>query len=149
MVRLSDCNFLPFVQLSPLSVRDLGLLRLVDCVRDVAQRDGWQHGGRTRGAEGRSVVVEENRPLGDIVRRDYEPCSWRVRSRLLFEDRNSGLCCLGCSTLTYVSWGALGNVREYVNTYVVHNTRMRCTLFVDGWCPTPDADGAAQVDGVV
>jgi len=27
------------------------------------------------------MVVEENRPLGDMVRRDYEPCSWRVRSR--------------------------------------------------------------------
>ena len=38
------------------------------------------------------MVVEENQPLGDIVRRDYKPCSWRVRSQLLFEDRNSGLC---------------------------------------------------------
>jgi len=49
----------------------------------------------------------------------------------------------------YVSWGALGNVREYVNTYVVHSTHMRCTLFVDGWCPTPNADGAVRVDGGV
>lgn len=31
--------------------------------------------------EGRSVVVEENRPLGDVFFRDYEPSSWRVRSR--------------------------------------------------------------------
>jgi len=31
--------------------------------------------------EGRGVVVEENWPLGDLVRVDYEPCSWRVRSR--------------------------------------------------------------------
>jgi len=28
------------------------------------------------------MVVEENRPLGDLVRRDYEPGSWWVRSRL-------------------------------------------------------------------
>jgi len=33
------------------------------------------------GVEGRGVVVEENWPLGDSVRRDYEPCSWWVRSR--------------------------------------------------------------------
>jgi hypothetical protein len=31
--------------------------------------------------EGRSVVVEENRPLGEMFFRDYEPSSWRVRSR--------------------------------------------------------------------
>ena len=31
--------------------------------------------------EGRSMVVKENWPLGDLVRCDYEPCSWRVRSR--------------------------------------------------------------------
>ena len=34
------------------------------------------------GAEGRSMVVEENRPSRDLLRSDYEPCSWRVRSRL-------------------------------------------------------------------
>ena len=32
--------------------------------------------------EGRSVVVQENGPLGDHIRGDYEPCGWRVRSRL-------------------------------------------------------------------
>ena len=33
------------------------------------------------GAESRGVVVEENWPLGDPLGCDYEPCSWRVRSR--------------------------------------------------------------------
>ena len=28
------------------------------------------------------MVVEENRPSRDLVRSDYEPRSWRVRSRL-------------------------------------------------------------------
>lgn len=28
------------------------------------------------------MVVEENRPLGDVFRGDYEPGSWWVRSRL-------------------------------------------------------------------
>ena len=32
--------------------------------------------------EGRSVVVKENRPLGDLFCRDYEPGGWWVRSRL-------------------------------------------------------------------
>jgi len=73
MVHLSDCDFLPFVQLCPLSVRDPGSHRPVDHVQDIAQRDGRQHGGRTRGVEGHSMVVEENRPLGDMVRHDYEP----------------------------------------------------------------------------
>jgi len=31
--------------------------------------------------EGCGVVVEENRPFGNPVRRDYEPRSWWVRSR--------------------------------------------------------------------
>ena len=49
----------------------------------------------------------------------------------------------------YVSSGTLGNVREYVNTYMVHGTHMRCMLFVDGWCTVPVADSIVQVDGVV
>jgi len=81
-VRLPDRDFFLIVQLRPLFMRDLGLQRLVDRIQDVTQRDGRQRRRRMGITLGCNVVVQENWPSGDHVRGDYEPCSWRVRSRL-------------------------------------------------------------------